>query len=452
MSLLVGCGNGKSTVPQEIKKDISYYHGVWFAEGYGYLLEIQDSGIRVFDKVSSTCLMNQDVTEALPEYFTKLNQDSFVMSYGESSTRYIFTRLQGEISEHCKTSVMDSKSATFEYFVQTMQHYYAYFDLYGVNWSERVGNAKSKVSDEMTDETLFELFTSMLEGINDAHLFLAAEIDGQEQLFSPGRSRILRGKLDEAFSKQQTIDEARAFRRDWFRQHKENIVAKVLTQQKHTDYDDQVLWGKIGNIGYINVLGMRLFAKNEMIDDEILHAKKAFTEVFNELKDTKALIIDVTTNSGGHEEISLLLAGYFTDKKIEVYSKQVKGVSESKQYMTVTPNHEVYRGNVYLVTSDHTVSAAENFVMAMKVLPQVIHVGDTTRGAFSDVLDKELPNGWQIGLSNEEYFDLKGQNHEGKGLVPEVQIGIFSRADIFESHASALQDIIQFVHSKEGFD
>ena len=57
-----------------------------------------------------------------------------------------------------------------------------------------------------------------------------------------------------------------------------------------------------------------------------------------------------------------------------------------------------YLGPVYLLTSDVTLSAAEVFALYMRALPNVIHVGETTRGAFSDMIEKPLPNGWTLSL------------------------------------------------------
>ena len=34
-----------------------------------------------------------------------------------------------------------------------------------------------------------------------------------------------------------------------------------------------------------------------------------------------------------------------------------------------------------------------------------------------------MPNGWEFGLSSEVYLDLKGNNYEGIGIAPDVDIG-----------------------------
>lgn len=444
--ILSGCSNNRAELAEDIESNISFYKGLWEVPGYGYLVSIDDTGLSVFDRAGLHCLPNYSVTEHLPQNFSMLDHDTFQTSYSQYSTNYLFRRLNLEIDDICLTKPNLTKKATFDYFTQVMSEHYAFFELYGVNWEERVRSAKLKVHESMTDRAIFAVLTSMLKDINDAHLYLIGEIEGQELTYTAGQSKVLRNKLDRAFQQQSEFTDARNFRRDWYRQHKQSISKKLLTRQYHSEFDDQILWGTIDNIGYINFLGMRGFSESNNIQQELEHAKKVMDTIFVTLKDTEVLIIDVSTNSGGHEELSLLFAGYFTDQEKGVYTKQVKGFPPSHQVMTVTPQAgHPYQGKVYLVTSDHTVSAAENFVMAMKTFPNVIVVGDVTRGAFSDVLDKNLPNGWQLGLSNEVYKDINGTNWEGKGISPDVYIPIFSRDSIFTSHAEAIREIIQLI-------
>jgi C-terminal processing protease CtpA/Prc len=80
-----------------------------------------------------------------------------------------------------------------------------------------------------------------------------------------------------------------------------------------------------------------------------------------------------------------------------------------------------YDGDVILLTSRSTVSAAEIFTMSMMQLPQVTLMGRPTSGELSDILARELPNGWQIGLSNEVYAAPDGVVYEIVGIPPHVR-------------------------------
>jgi carboxyl-terminal processing protease len=88
-----------------------------------------------------------------------------------------------------------------------------------------------------------------------------------------------------------------------------------------------------------------------------------------------------------------------------------------------------YLGPVYLVTSDVTVSAGEVFTLYMRALPNVTHVGATTRGALSDMIEKPLPNGWSLALACEIYRDPAGENYEVRGIPPKVPFEVFPLDD-----------------------
>src|SRR6185312_943777 len=102
-----------------------------------------------------------------------------------------------------------------------------------------------------------------------------------------------------------------------------------------------------------------------------------------------------------------------------------------------------YVGPVYLLTSDVTLSAAEVFGLYMRALPNVVQVGETTRGAFSDMIEKPLPNGWLLDISAEVYRDPDGRSYEAHGLPPKLKREVFPADDLFGGHARAVLALIE---------
>jgi len=84
-----------------------------------------------------------------------------------------------------------------------------------------------------------------------------------------------------------------------------------------------------------------------------------------------------------------------------------------------TPN---FKKNVFILTSSITASAAEIAVLATLSNNRFLKLGSNTEGAFSDGLDKRLPIGWEYTLSNEVYEDLEGNNYEGIGINPDIDL------------------------------
>ena len=78
-----------------------------------------------------------------------------------------------------------------------------------------------------------------------------------------------------------------------------------------------------------------------------------------------------------------------------------------------------FSGQVLLLTDRTSVSAAENFALAMKVLPQVVQVGDLTSGCFADLERQTLPNGWTFSYARNVFRDHTGFCWEGIGVPPE---------------------------------
>jgi C-terminal processing protease CtpA/Prc len=74
-----------------------------------------------------------------------------------------------------------------------------------------------------------------------------------------------------------------------------------------------------------------------------------------------------------------------------------------------------------------TGSSAEHFILGMKTQSNVITVGDTTRGAFSMVRERILPNGWKYRICSQVVYnidgsllvDSKGNYLEGIGIAPD---------------------------------
>lgn len=99
------------------------------------------------------------------------------------------------------------------------------------------------------------------------------------------------------------------------------------------------------------------------------------------------------------------------------------------------------------MTSDVTVSGGEIATMTLRNLPNVTHVGQTTRGSFSTPLAKPLPNGWYLELSNEIFASPEGTVYEGHGIDPEFPIEVFDLDNPIQSHALAIQEVVNLIDS-----
>lgn len=178
-------------------------------------------------------------------------------------------------------------------------------------------------------------------------------------------------------------------------------------------------------------------AANRSINDykqQSIAVSKWMESVIDVAKQQKLnkIIIDLRNNMGGFDQISLQIAAYFTAADQYVFSKRqrVGGTIDLPEW---TDEHQQklvsavqpFQGDIVLLTSRHTVSAAEVFVLAMKDLPKVTIIGEPTAGALSDILQRRTSNGWLLELSHELYWtkNIDGQDlpsREGLGLEPDI--------------------------------
>ena len=451
---LAGCDN-RPSFPTSSTFSLSQHTGVWQSQGYGYLMKIDKSGMQLFDTTQQGCVqkaMNSaDIASHMAEFNT-ITKGHISVSATPNSTRYHFNRLaDGEAKKmlsSCFASPNHNPVENFAYFSQTMREHYAFFDTYQQNWSTIVKQHAPKIHNDMSEAELFAVFSNMIKDLDDAHLFLTASINDTTKQFRPNQSRVLRPALTRAYKAQNKIEDPRAFRLHWYEQYKEQVRTTVLNDNAN-DIGKFIIWGVVNNIGYINLQRMQNFSDSGSIQDDVAAITAAMDTIMASLAFSDAIIFDISANGGGHDEVGLAIAQYFSNEQRLAYSKSAfSGPKKPQAYYVKQANNNAYQKPVYLVTSDHTVSAAETFTMAMKSMPNVIHVGDTTRGSHSDILDKTLPNGWHLGLSNEIYQDSEGKVSEGIGLKPSHSYPIFSGEDIFKSHSVAINTLLQDVKAK----
>ena len=75
-----------------------------------------------------------------------------------------------------------------------------------------------------------------------------------------------------------------------------------------------------------------------------------------------------------------------------------------------------------VLTNSRSISAAENFVLAMRAIPQALIVGETTAGVMADVDDVDIGDGWEFSVPTNLFRDAHGVSWEGIGLVPDLWV------------------------------
>jgi len=197
------------------------------------------------------------------------------------------------------------------------------------------------------------------------------------------------------------------------------------------------------SVGYLNIRSFSGYSDESSFMEDMNELERSLDIIFNQSEPLKGLVIDVRANSGGSDKLGLAVAQRLATKKYAAYFKQatidfyvswVKPVSK-----------EGYSGSIVLLTDPDTVSAGETFVMALMGRNNVTRFGGTTRGSFSDILPRTLPNGWLVGIPNERYLDAAGNSYDQTGIVPhfsvdfEIEATKLGRDNVLDSALSYLK-------------
>src|SRR5476649_2279459 len=147
-----------------------------------------------------------------------------------------------------------------------------------------------------------------------------------------------------------------------------------------------------------------------------------------QLSQASSIVVDVRSNGGGTYALAAALAGRFADRAHTFgYVRRRNGPSHSDftDYAAeiVEPAGPVqFHGPVIVLSNRRSYSTAENFVLAMRTLPSVTVVSDTTGGASGAPIVRELSNGWTYQLSEWIEYTPDRRPYEGVGLAPDIVV------------------------------
>jgi C-terminal processing protease CtpA/Prc len=152
------------------------------------------------------------------------------------------------------------------------------------------------------------------------------------------------------------------------------------------------------------------------------------------------MVVDLRMNGGGFDALALDVAARFTDRERLAFTKApvFRGRALERAEIRIAPRADAYTQPLAVLTSRRTGSAAEILVLALSALPQAKRVGDPTLGILSDNLYKRLPNGWEVGLSNERYETPDGELYEGVGIPPHVCAEVWVEGDLRGGYRRAI--------------
>ncbi len=429
-------------------------NGIWSTDGYGFVLDIRDGSAHLMSIGGSYCVSETTapvpLDDLLPGSGFHLAPDgqSLTISFPLEPHRIRADRLPRRPSA-CDTSLPDTPRAVFETAVGFFEANYPFLHLYDVDWPNHAATVRRRIYPEMPPEELLDALSRLLRPVRDGHVSLVAGIDGARHVFAANRGWVIedigRAAAQADLPPAEAISD---FRKAFWH---ESLQSDLLGTNGQMIGNDRIQYGMIAEeTGYIAFLTIGGFGAETLGPQEDLAAtQKVLDLMLGDLARTgaTALIIDLSLSFGGDDYIAREIASRFFGAQAHAYTKHAAdAVAPIETRVTVSPSaRRRFPGEVYLLTSNVTVSAAEVLTMALRTQPHVTHLGEPTRGALSDVFSHRLPNGWQLNLSNEVYLDAEGRHWEAAGIPPDVDIPVFTGTAAIESHKLAISRVVRRV-------
>lgn len=199
-----------------------------------------------------------------------------------------------------------------------------------------------------------------------------------------------------------------------------------------------------GNVGYLELYG---FEPPEFAGAAIAAAMTFITH-------TQALIIDIRHNRGGSPAMVALLCSYLLPAYPAVHLNDLywRPDDSTRQWWTV-PHLEAPRylaKPVYVLTSQETFSAAEEFAYNLQALERVTVVGEHTVGGAHPGRGYRLSDHfWMFVPVGQSINPITTENWGKTGIVPDVKVP--SELTLLTAQLMALNRLLETEPSGAGF-
>lgn len=283
-----------------------------------------------------------------------------------------------------------SAADQFDSFWRTFDAKYSYFDYKGIDWSARRLGFESQAQAAQDELTLIELLSLMAEPLRDVHV----------TFITPGGTEI------------PTVEVGDPANWD------AGIAIHTLAGTDFVQAKPYLGYGHIRGVGYIRV--------SQWADSTETAAD--LDAALSRFKGDSRLIVDVRMNRGGDDSLAYDFAARFNDvNRVVGYFKVRNGPGHSdfdpevKRILGVRGPFQ-FTGRVLVLAGRSSFSANESFISAMRELPNVTIVGDTTGGGSGDPQTFDLGSGYRYTVSRWIEYTADHRIIEWNGIPPNLYV------------------------------
>jgi hypothetical protein len=283
-------------------------------------------------------------------------------------------------------------AAEFDRFWRTFDEEYSYFELKQIDWDGLRAEFRPRALEANSRSGLVAVLKEMVTPLRDRHV----------NLIEPS------GRFVATYEPDHFIN--------WEAESWRSVVdaAGWVTSTPHVGH----AW--FGEIGYVMIDSWNGRTVEADDVDSVL-------ELFRE---ARALIIDVRPNGGGDDGVALDVAGRFTRRAVVTEWFQFRDGPRHDDLTALSPRTLEPRGNwqferpVAVLSGRRVLSSNESFISAMRELPHVTIVGDTTGGSSGNPGIFDLGGDWKYTVSRWIAYTADLRVIEWQGIPPDVFVDV----------------------------
>lgn len=394
----------------------------WQSDGYGYVIEQTQQGLTFYDVTDFTCVKNQSLTE---EFNAEL-QDVRVQPLSENRAELNFYALHpiklkaiSTLPKDCLKLGAFSAVDVFDTYWWTYAEHFPYSKQKRWNWQLEYPQWRANINKDTSEAQLVEIFANILNELRDGHADLV-DSDGEDLVEMNARQLHYEWRLRQAWKEDDNYDRFWPYLRDVHHKWRRVIEQGYIKPNSMSRYFDNFHFGLLDNdLTYLRIESMADFTEQGKYQTWLKATDEAMQAIVPELNKHKGLVIDLRMNGGGTDLVSMALLSYFFDKDTQVGSEAVLNSASAAEPMKIEVKANPtlnYLGPIVVLLSEETASAAEIMLLGLAAREDVVFLGEPSNGSFSDILPKQLTNGWGFGLSHQIYYDAQGIDREEVGF------------------------------------
>jgi hypothetical protein len=209
--------------------------------------------------------------------------------------------------------------------------------------------------------------------------------------------------------------------------------ARFLENARRNNFGFERVERLPGNVGYMDLRGF----------SGLPEAADTGAAAMNFLANTDALIIDLRQNGGGSPVTIGLISSYLFDDVVHLNDFYWRESDETRQFWT-SPYVQGRRfgrdKGVYILTSNRTFSAAEEFTYNLKHLKRATIVGETTGGGAHPGGVRRINRHFGVWVpAGRAINPISKTNWEGTGIEPDVKVD--AKLALKTAHLDALKKL-----------